>query len=183
MPAISDKEIIERFKDEQQREIAFNLLTTKYQERLYWHCRRLVISHDNADDALQNTLIKVWKNLGNFRAESSLYTWLFRIATNESLTLLKSYRRYHAGGDDPEYESRMAENLISDPYFDGDDAMLKLQKAILSLPEKQRVVFNLKYYDEIKYEEMSGILKTSVGALKASYHHAVKKIKKYLKEE
>jgi RNA polymerase sigma factor (sigma-70 family) len=183
MPAISDKEIIDQFKDEQQKEAAFNLLVNKYQERLYWHCRRLVLSHDNADDALQNTLVKVWKNLGSFRSESGLYTWLFRIATNESLTLLKANKKHYVGGEDLDYESRMAENLISDPYFDGDIALKKLQKAILTLPEKQRAVFNLKYYEELKYEEMSKITKTSVGALKASYHHAVKKIEKYITEE
>ncbi|MFC2079952.1 RNA polymerase sigma factor [Bacteroidota bacterium] len=183
MPAISDEEIIKKFKDEQQKEVAFNLLVNKYQERLYWHCRRLVISHDNADDALQNTLIKVWKNLEAFRSESGLYTWLFRIATNESLSLLKSNKRYYSVSDELDYESYMAENLTSDPYFDGDEATLLLQKAILSLPEKQRVVFNLKYYEELKYEKMSKILDTSVGALKASYHHAVKKIEKYLKDQ
>ena len=182
MSAISDREIIEKFKDQQQSEVAFNLLVKKYQERLYWHCRRLVISHDDADDALQNTMVKVWNNLRNFRAESSLYTWLFKIATNESLTLLKSNKKRQYGSDNQELESRMVENLVSDPYFDGDEVVLKLQKAILSLPEKQRVVFNLKYYEELKYEEMSKVLGTSVGALKASYHHAVKKIEKYLKD-
>jgi RNA polymerase sigma-70 factor (ECF subfamily) len=183
MPAISDREIIEQFKDQQQSEVAFKLLVNKYKERLYWHCRRIVISHDDADDALQNTFVKVWKNLKNFRADSSLYTWLFRIATNESLTVLKSNKKHPFGSDGKDIESRMAENLISDPYFDGDEALLKLQKAILSLPDKQRVVFNLKYYDELKYEEMSKVLETSVGALKASYHHAVKKIEKYLREK
>lgn len=183
MPAISDHEIINLFKDEQQKEAAFNLLVGKYQERLYWHCRRLVLSHDNADDALQNTLVKVWKNLDSFRSESGLFTWLFRIATNESLSLLKANKKHALGGEDPDYESRMLENLITDPYFDGDHAMEKLQKAIVSLPEKQRVVFNLKYYEELKYEEMSEILKTTVGALKASYHHAVKKIEKFITEE
>lgn len=179
MPAHSDREIIELFRDKKQREAAFRLLVNEYSERLYWHCRRLVISHEDADDVLQNTLIKVWGNLEKFRAESGLYTWLFRIATNESLSLIKSRKR-HASGSGPDYEAELANTLEADPWFDGDDAQRKLQQAILSLPEKQRIVFNLKYYEEMKYEEMAGILDTSVGALKASYHHAVKKIEKYV---
>jgi RNA polymerase sigma-70 factor (ECF subfamily) len=179
MPVHSDKEIIERFRDKKQREAAFRLLVNEYSERLYWHCRRLVITHEDADDALQNTLIKAWGNLEKFRAESGLYTWLFRIATNESLSLIKSRKR-HTLNSGTNYETELAETLETDPWFDGDDAQRKLQKAILSLPEKQRIVFNLKYYEEMKYEEMAGILDTSVGALKASYHHAVKKIEKYV---
>ncbi len=182
MPDLSDKEILEQFRDPGQKEAAFRILLARYQERLYWHCRRLVTSHDDADDALQNTLIKVWGNLDKFRADSGLYTWLFRIATNESLTLLKQKNKYN-GSDDREIDERVTENLSADEYFDGDELQLKLQKAIQSLPEKQRVVFNLKYYEEMKYEEMSRVLKTSEGALKASYHHAVKKIEKYLKDE
>ncbi len=182
MQEISDREIIEKFKDPARREAAFSNLVEKYQEKLYWHCRRLVLTHENADDALQNTFIKIWKNLDHFRAESSLYTWLFRIATNESLSLLKSMKKHGQEGNQP-FEERIAENLESDPYFDGDEIMLKLQKAIASLPEKQRAVFNLKYYEDLKYEEMSGILHTSVGALKASYHHAVKKIEKFLNND
>lgn len=183
MPAVSDREIIERFNEPTQTEIAFKFLVEKYRERLYWHCRRLVINHDDADDVLQNTFIKVWKNLDKFRSQSGLYTWLFRIATNESLSLIKKNKRRLTNTEDVDFETRMSDNLISDPYFDGDDANIKLQKAILNLPEKQRLVFNLKYYDELKYEEISEILKTSVGGLKASYHHAVKKIEKYLSEE
>ena len=180
MPVISDKEIIIQFRDNEQRETAFRHLMDKYSERLYWHCRRLLISHEDADDALQNTLIKVWGNMDGFRAESGLYTWLFRIATNESLTLIKTRKRHLSGSDNPEYELHLAEGLEADPWFDGDQAERKLQQAILSLPEKQRVVFNLKYFEKMKYEEMAGILDTSVGALKASYHHAVKKIEKYI---
>ncbi len=180
MPVITDKEIITQFRESEKREIAFRHLMDKYSERLYWHCRRLLINHEDADDALQNTLIKVWGNLDGFRAESGLYTWLFRIATNESLTLMKSRKRHLSGSDNPEYELHLAEGLEADPWFDGDQAERKLQQAILSLPEKQRVVFNLKYFEQMKYEEMARILDTSVGALKASYHHAVKKIEKYL---
>jgi RNA polymerase sigma-70 factor (ECF subfamily) len=182
MPVHSDKEIIERFRDKEQREAAFRLIVNEYSERLYWHCRRLVISHEDADDALQNTLIKVWGNLEKFRAESGLYTWLFRIATNESLSLIKSRKR-HTSNSVTDYEAELADALESDQWFDGDDAQRKLQQAILNLPEKQRIVFNLKYYEEMKYEEMAEILDTSVGALKASYHHAVKKIEKYVVDE
>jgi RNA polymerase sigma-70 factor (ECF subfamily) len=183
MAATSDGEIIEQFNDAGQREAAFGRLVKKYGERLYYHCRRLVVSHEDADDALQNTLIKVWSNLDRFRGDSGLYTWLFRIATNESLTLIKNRKRELGAEGDHDYEGRLAENLETDPYFDGDKAQLLLQKAILSLPEKQRVVFQLKYYEEMKYEEMADVLGTSVGALKASYHHAVKKIEKYLQQE
>ncbi len=179
MPVQSDREIIERFRDEKQREAAFRLLVNEYGERLYWHCRRLLISHEDADDALQNTLIKVWENLENFRAESGIYTWLFRIATNESLSLIKT-RKKHFSNSGADYETALAETLETDPWFDGDDAQRKLQRAILSLPEKQSIVFHLKYFEEMKYGQMAEILDTSVGALKASYHHAVKKIEKYL---
>ncbi|MEX0987222.1 MAG: RNA polymerase sigma factor [Bacteroidales bacterium] len=183
MPANADREIIDRFKDPEQRESAFNLLVSKYKERLYWHCRRIMINHEDADDAVQNTLVKVWRNLDNFRAESGLYTWLFRIATNESLSLIKERKKHFSGSEGHEYEAWLTDNLITDPYFDGDEAQLKLQKAILLLPEKQRIVFNLKYYEDMKYLEMADVLKTSVGALKASYHLAVKKLEKYILNE
>lgn len=180
----SDREIIQAFEVPESRELAFSHLVSKYQERLYWHCRRLLISHEDADDALQNTFIKVWTKLDNFRSESSLYTWLFRIATNESLTLLRSNKKHpKEGASDGEYENRLADQIEADPYFDGDDAQLKLQKAILSLPEKQRLVFNMKYYEEMKYKDMAEVLETSEGALKASYHHAVKKIESFVKGE
>jgi RNA polymerase sigma-70 factor (ECF subfamily) len=180
----SDREIIEAFKSPGSKERAFNDLVRKYQERLYWHIRKIVIYHDDADDAIQNTFVKAWQNLSNFRAESSIYTWLFRIATNESLSLIRSRKKhqFHTS-EDNDYEAYLAENLESDSYFDGDEAQLVLQKAILTLPEKQRLVFNMKYFDEMKYEDMAEILETSVGALKASYHHAVKKIEKYIKVE
>ena len=184
MPGISDEEIIHLFSDSDEKERAFNILVKKYQERLYWHCRKLVLNHEDADDALQNTLVKVWKNLESFRGESGIFTWIFRIATNESLTLLRSRKRHYLQvNSDADFENNLAESLISDPYFDGNEAQIKLQKAVLKLPEKQRLVFNMKYFDEMKYEDISEILTTSVGALKASYHHAVKKIEKYLEEE
>lgn len=175
-----DRELIANLKHESKRNLAFQVLVDKYQERLYWHIRKIVINHEDADDVLQNTFIKVWKSIGNFREESSLYTWLYRIATNESLTFISSKKRrsFMPMNDVSEY---LMNNLTSDPYFEGDEIQLKLQKAILRLPEKQRLVFNLKYFDEMKYEEMSKVLDTSVGALKASFHHAVKKVEEYLK--
>lgn len=183
MPENPDRKIIELFRQNQHKDAAFNLLVDEYQERLYWHIRRIVIDHQDADDVLQNTLVKVWKNLEQFRAESGLFTWLFRIATNESLSLIKDRKKHLHSSGDQELENRLSENLETDPWFDGDEIQLKLQKAILSLPEKQRLVFNLKYYEEMKYEDMSETLATSVGALKASYHHAVKKIEKYMTGE
>lgn len=178
-----DRKIIELFRQNQQKEAAFKLLVDTYSERLYWHIRRIVIDHQDADDALQNTLLKVWKHLEKFRAESGLYTWLFRIATNESLSLIKDRKKHMHGAEDRNFENKLAETLVTDPWFDGDEIQLKLQRAILTLPEKQRLVFNLKYFGEMKYEDMSATLETSVGALKASYHHAVKKIEKYLTGE
>jgi len=157
------------------REKGFRLLVEKYSSRLYWHIRRLVILHEDADDALQNTFINVWRSLGNFRNDSSLYTWLYSIATNEALSLINR-RKKHAALSLDDLESHFAHSAEGSSWFDGDAAEVKLQNAILRLPEKQRIVFNLRYYDELTYEEMSKILNTSVGALKASYHHAVKKI-------
>ena len=177
-----DRELVSSLKQENRKDFAFQMLVKKYQERLYWHIRKMLMNHEDADDVLQNTFIKVWKNIDNFREESSLYTWLYRIATNESITFLNSKKRRNLLplNDISDY---LLENLESDPYFEGDKIQLKLQKAILRLPEKQRIVFNLKYFDEMKYEDMSKVLDTSVGALKASYHHAVKKIEEYLKNE
>ena len=176
-----DRKLINDLKDENRKDLAFHTLVKIYQERLYWHIRKIVMNHEDADDILQNTFIKVWKSIGNFREESSLYTWLYRIATNESLTFINSNKRKSFVSMNETSEILM-NNLESDPYFEGDEIQLKLQKAILKLPEKQRIVFNMKYYDDLKYEEMAEILGTSVGALKASYHHAVKKIEFMLKE-
>lgn len=177
----NDHQILDSLKDPSTKEIAFKHLISKYKERLYWHIRKMVLNHDDADDVLQNTFIKIWNGLDSFRAESSLFTWLYRIATNESITFLNQQKRKSMTSlsDENEY---LIENLESDTYFDGDEYQLILQKAIAKLPDKQRLVFNMKYFDEIKYEEMSEILETSVGALKASYHHAVKKIEEYLKQ-
>ena len=181
MSEYSDKELLELFRDEERKNFAFNLIIRKYQQKLYWHIRKMVIKHDDTDDILQNTFIKIWKGLDGFREDSKLYTWLYRIATNESLTFLKQQKtKYLLPLVD--YENQLKETLESDQDFNGDEIQLKLQKAILGLPEKQRIVFNMKYFDEIKYEDMAQILGTSVGALKASYHHAVKKIEKYFNE-
>ena len=157
------------------RDKGFRVIVERYSVRLYWHIRRLVILHEDADDALQNTFINAWKGMGEFRNESSLYTWLYTIATNEALVLINKRKRNNAISLD-DLESHFANSLEGSTWFDGDEAEVKLRNAIIKLPEKQRIVFNMKYYDELTYEEMSKILNTSVGALKASYHHAVKKI-------
>ena len=182
MPEWDDREIVEGFNTRGKEEEAFNQLVARYQERLYWHIRKIVISHDDADDVLQNTMIKVWRSLGSFRAESGLYTWLYRIATNEALSFLKQKKK-KAFAPWVDMEEQMFEKLEADPWFSGDEIQLKLQEAILKLPEKQRIVFNMKYFDHVKYEDMSKILGTSVGALKASYHHAVKKIEAMLEKD
>jgi RNA polymerase sigma factor (sigma-70 family) len=176
-----DRELIAELKQENKRELAFNRLVKIYQERLYWHIRKILMNHDDTDDVLQNTFIKVWKSIGNFREESTLYTWLYRIATNEAITFLNAKKRRSLLPLN-ETSDFLMENLTSDPYFEGDKIQMKLQQAILKLPEKQRIVFNLKYFDEMKYEEMSKILDTSVGALKASYHHAAKKVEEFFRE-
>jgi RNA polymerase sigma-70 factor (ECF subfamily) len=174
-----DREIIEGIRTPGKEEPAFNQLVVRYQERMYWHIRKIVINHEDTDDVLQNTLVKVWRSLPEFRADSSLYTWLYRIATNEALTFLKQKKR-RSFAPWVDVEQKLSEQLESDPWFNGDEIQLKLQQAILKLPEKQRIVFNMKYFDQVKYEEMAVILDTSVGALKASYHHAVKKIESML---
>ena len=182
MPEWDDREILDGIKIPGKEEIAFNQLVLKYQERLYWHIRKIVIGHDDADDVLQNTMIKVWKSLPGFRSDSSLYTWIYRIGTNEALTFLKQKKR-KAWVPWVDVEQNKSDTLVSDPWFNGDEIQLKLQKAILKLPEKQRIVFNMKYFDEVKYKAMAEILNTSVGALKASYHHAVKKIEAMLRDD
>lgn len=177
-----DQELIAAFRDETTKQIAFRFILQKYQKKVYWHIRRIVIDHDDADDVVQNTFIKVWENLDKFREDSKLYTWLFRVATNEALQFLTKKRsKYNVPLGDVDYE--LSETLQSDTYFNGNAAELKLQTAILTLPEKQRLVFNMKYYEALKYEEIEEILGTSVGALKASYHHAVKKIEEFLKKD
>ncbi len=176
---MNDDEILQLFKNSATKEKALSVLMDKYKEQLYWHIRKMVINHDDADDLLQVAFIKIWKNIDNFREESKLYTWMYRIATNETLTFLQRKKKRSLI---PFFsvEKELKKNLEADAYFNGDEIQLRLQKAILTLPEKQRIVFNMKYFDDMKYEDMSEILETSVGALKASYHHATKKIESFL---
>ena len=174
-----ESEFILRLKDPKSKEAAFRELLQLYKERLYWHIRKIVISHDDADDVLQNTFIKVYRSIDKFKGESKLFSWLYRIATNESITFInKNAKRLQISNE--EQKSNVINNLTADVYFEGDEIQLKLQKAIASLPEKQQIVFNMKYFDNIKYKDMADILKTSEGALKASYHITVKKIETYL---
>ena len=176
---LDDKELLQQFKTEATKERAYTSIIKKYQEKLYWHIRRMVVDHDDANDVLQNMFIKVWKSLDNFREDSQLYTWMYRIATNESLTFLEQQKKRSSVSLSNE-ESNLTNKLQADKDFDGNKLEWKLQMAIQQLPEKQKAVFNLRYYDEMPYEEMSRVLETSEGALKASYHHAVKKIEDYI---
>jgi RNA polymerase sigma factor (sigma-70 family) len=177
---VEDKDLLEKFALPESRNMAFNQLVRKYQQKVYWHIRKMVIDHEDADDLTQEVFLKVWKNLENFRQDSQLYTWLYRIATNECLTFLSS-KRYKFFLPINDVNSALIEKLESSTDISGDQIELKLQKALLRLPDKQRLVFNMRYYDDLKYEEISEILGTSVGALKASYHLAAKKIEEYLK--
>ena len=174
--------LIEQLKNVQTKEKAFRELITLYKERLYWHIRKIVISHDDTDDVLQNTFIKIFKNIDKFNQDSKLFSWMYRIATNESITFINK-RAKQRNVDISDYQQELASTLASDDFFTGDEIQLILQKAIATLPQKQQLVFNMKYFDELKYNEMSEILETSVGALKASYFHAVKKIELYIKKE
>ena len=176
---LNDHILVASFKDEKLKETAFTQLVRKYQERLYWHIRRMVVEHEDANDILQNVFIKVWKNLAEFREESNLYTWLYRIATNEALTWIDQQKRKSAISLS-QNEDYFADKLMAQKDFNPGKIEWILQQAIQSLPEKQKLVFNLRYYDEMPYEEMSGVLGTSVGALKASYHHAVKKVEAFV---
>ena len=176
-----EEELVARLQDEQTRRRAFSQLVALYQERLYWHIRKMVLVHEDADDVLQNTFLKAWRSLDTFRGDSKLSTWLYRIAINESITFLNKRRAESDFASDEEASFLLA-GLQADQYFDGDELQLMLQEAILTLPDKQRQVFNMRYFDEMKYEEMSEILGTSVGALKASYHIASKKIEEFFNE-
>lgn len=177
-----ERDLISALRTEGKKEMAFQQLVNTYQQRLYWHIRKIVVSHDDADDLLQNVFIKVWKNLDSFREDSTLFTWLFRIATNESLSFLQQKKRRNILSLDG-VSDYLVEAFESDSHFEGEELQKRLQLAVLKLPEKQRLVFNMKYFDEMKYEEMAEILNTSVGALKASYHHAVKKIEAHFEED
>lgn len=175
----TENNLLERLHDPKTQQVAFSELVKEFSEVLYWQIRKIVLSHDDANDVLQNTFIKVWTSIENFRGDSKLSTWLYRIAINEAITFLNKQRAQNNISMD-DADIFLISRLEGDEYFDGDEAQLKLQKAILTLPEKQRIVFNMKYFDEMKYEDMSDILEASVGALKASYHHAVKKIEEFL---
>lgn len=174
-----DQELIASFR-KGALEGAFTKLVRKYQERLYWHIRRMVVVHEDTDDILQNVFIKVWRNLEGFRGDANLYTWLYRIATNETLSWIEAQKKFSTVSMDGK-EDFLENRLQAQPNFDPEKIEWKLQRAIGTLPEKQRIVFNLRYYDEMPYEEMAQVLDTSAGALKASYHHAVKKVEEYLK--
>ena len=167
---------VKALKQSDSKDEAFTRLVQEYKERIYWHIRKIVLDHDDANDVVQNTFIKVHLNIENFNENSTLFTWMYRIATNEALNFIKSKAK-KIGLKNEEWIEAIADNLEADPFFDGDEAALILQKEISKLPEKQRIVFNMRYFDGMNYNSISEILDTSVGALKASYHHAVKKIK------
>ncbi|AWO01903.1 RNA polymerase subunit sigma [Chitinophaga alhagiae] len=175
-----DKELLALYGHPDTKERGFTLIVRKYQERLYWHIRRLVVDHEDANDVLQNVFIKMWKGLEGFREDARLYTWLYKIATNESLSFLEQQKRKSAISLS-DVETGLSNKLQADSHYDANKIEWKLQKAILALPEKQRAVFSLRYYEEMPYDEMSKVLDTSEGALKASYHHAVKKVEEFLK--
>jgi RNA polymerase sigma factor (sigma-70 family) len=176
---LNDTELLIQFRDPVTKEKAYTSIIKKYQEKLYWHIRRMVVDHDDANDVLQNVFIRVWKGLENFREDSQLYTWLYRIATNECLTFLEQQKK-RTTVSLSDVETGLSDKIKADQNFDANKLEWKLQLGIQQLPEKQRIVFQLRYYDEMPYEEMSRVLDTSEGALKASYHHAVKKIEDYI---
>ena len=173
---------VKSLQDPKTKEYAFKVLMGDYKERLYWHIRKIVLDHDDANDVVQNTFIKIYTNINTFQENSKIYTWMYRIATNEALNFIKS-KSSKKGVSIEEWIDSKASGLIADTYFDGDKIALQLQKAISKLPEKQRIIFNMKYFDNMKYDDISEVLNTSVGALKASYHHAVKKIKSFIDVE
>lgn len=182
MQPYTEDEIVILLRDPDRQRDAFGQVVAMYGEKLYWQIRKMVLDHDDANDLLQNTFLKAWTNIDYFRGDAKLSTWLYKIAINECITFLNRQRTLnHISIDDTDVF--LLERLKGDEYFDGDAAQLKLQEAILTLPEKQRAVFNLKYFDDMKYEEMSEIFGTSVGALKASYHHAVKKVEEFLTKD
>lgn len=179
---ISDDQILALLKEELSYERGFRALMQKYQERLYWHIRRMVFEHSDANDVIQNTFLKVFKSIHRFEGKSKLYTWLYRIATNEAITFLKKKKKKATNSLDDE-EGNVVNKLEADSYFDGSEIQERLKTALSLLPEKQRIVFSMRYYEEMTYKEIAEVLETSVGALKASYHHAAKKIENYFREE
>ena len=177
---LDDKTLLEQFRQPETKERAYTAIIKKYQEKLYWHIRRILVDHDDTNDVLQNLFIKVWNGLRNFREDSQLYTWLYRIGTNESLSFLETKKRKTADYSLSDLGEQLEDKIRGDQNFDVKKLEWKLQLAIQSLPEKQKLVFILRYYDEMPYEQMSNVLNTSEGALKASYHHAAKKIEAYI---
>jgi RNA polymerase sigma factor (sigma-70 family) len=177
-----DTELLFQFRDPLTKDRGFTAIIKKYQEKLYWHIRRIVVSHEDANDVLQNVFIRVWNGLSNFREDAQLYTWLYRIATNECLTFLDQQKKKSTVSMN-DVESGLSNKILADKYFDSSKLEWKLQLAIQHLPDKQRIVFNLRYFDEMPYEQMSRVLETSQGALKASYHHAVKKVEEFILRE
>ena len=180
MNEMDDDEIVRLFHSNGGEERAFRILVEKYNRRLYWHIRKIVLSHEDSDDILQNTFVKVWRGLKEFRNESKLFTWMYRVATNEAINFLaeKSRRPY---GNSQEITPMLENQLESDIFFNGDDIQRELQRAVLKLPEKQRIVFNMKYFEDMKYEDMAEVLNVAVGTLKATYHNAVKKIEESMR--
>ena len=178
---MTDQEIIALTQNPSTQQQGFRLLVEKFQKKVYWHVRKMVVNHDDANDITQDTFIKVWNSLNNFRGDAQLFTWIYRIATNECLNFLNKKNKY-AFADIAEIEHSYSDSDL-EPLTDGDAVQMKLQKALQSLPDKQRLVFNMKYYDDLKYEEIAEITGTSVGALKASYHLAVKKIEEFLNDD
>lgn len=174
-----EQDFIRELLDPKTQDTAFQKLLSEYKRPLYSHIRTIVLNHDDTDDVLQNTFIKVFRNLKNFKGESKLFSWIYRIATNEAITFINSKAKRN-GQTSEVFQQKQVENLKADSYFDGDEIQFKLQQSVALLPEKQQLVFKMKYYQELKYEEISEILGTSVGALKASYFHAVKKIEEFM---
>jgi len=180
--SFTEEEIVAQLRDPQTRRAAFTKVVEAYSEKLYWLIRKMVLSHDDANDILQNTFLKAWMNLDSFRGDAKIFTWMYKIAVNENITFLNQQRAMNNISLD-DADAFMLDKISGDDYFDGDALQLKLEEAILNLPEKQRLVFVMKYKEDMKYEDMSAILGTSVGALKASYHHAVRKVEEYLTKD
>ncbi|WP_251621754.1 RNA polymerase sigma factor [Odoribacter lunatus] len=177
---MEDKEIIELFHLKGEKEKAFRLLVNRYKERLYWHIRKIVLNHEDTDDILQNVFVKIWQGLSEFRYEAKLFTWMYRIATNEAINFLNEKKR-KVFGNSGEITTLLENTLESDVYFNGDSIQQELQRAILHLSERQRLIFNMKYFDDMSYEDIAEVLEVAIGTLKATYHNAVKKIEEYLK--
>ncbi len=180
MSSVEDNKILELFAKPKSRSRAFQMLVSNYQERVYWIIRRMLLNHEDTNDVMQETFIKIWQNLPGFRRESGLYSWIYRIAVNEVYNFIRKRKQVRTI-QTTELTDEMIHTMKEDPWFDGEAAQIKLQKAILALPHKQQMVFNLRYFENLQYDEMEEILETSTGSLKASYHWAVKKIESYLK--